>query len=169
VASRQFVTGRYTAAVETADRALAFAEQLALPVPGAALGVRGFARCYVGDLGGLEDAERALELLVSAGQGRNAAVVQHNLACTRWFVEGPAAAVATLEEAQIFSTARGLVESAQIHTASSSVFLVDNGRFDEGLARADSILPLLRESGSRLFEHDVLAGQAMALDERGEN
>src|SRR5439155_27220226 len=35
VASRQFVTGRYAAAVETADRALAFAEQLALAVPGA--------------------------------------------------------------------------------------------------------------------------------------
>jgi hypothetical protein len=30
-------------------------------------------------------------------------------------------------------------------------------------------LPQLRESGNRLFEHDVLAGQAVALDERGEN
>ncbi len=37
------------------------------------------------------------------------------------------------------------------------------------LAWADAILPQLRESGNRLFEHDVLAGQAVALDERGEN
>jgi tetratricopeptide (TPR) repeat protein len=168
-ASNHFVSGRYAAALETADRALALADQLALAVPGEALGTRGFARCYVGDLGGLADTERALELLVAAGQGRGAATVQHNLACTRWLLEGPAAAVATLEKALVFSTGRGLVESAQVHTASSAVFLVDNGRLDEGLSRAASILPLLRESGNRLFEHDALAGQAVALDERGED
>ena len=103
------------------------------------------------------------------GQGRSAATLLHNLACARWFLEGPASAVATLEEALVFSAARGLVESAQIHEASCSVFLVDNGRLDEGLAWADAILPQLRESGNRLFEHDVLAGQAVALDERGED
>jgi hypothetical protein len=108
-------------------------------------------------------------MLVSAGQGRGAATLLHNLACARWFLEGPASAVATLEEALVFSAARGLVESAQIHDASCSVFLVDSGRLDEGLARADAILPQLRESGNRLFEHDVLAGQAVAFDERGEN
>jgi class 3 adenylate cyclase/tetratricopeptide (TPR) repeat protein len=169
VASRHFVTGRYAKAVEAADRALARADQLALPVPGGALGIRGLARCFAGDVRGLADAERALALLLATGDGRNAAVLQHNLACARWFLEGPAAAVATLEEAQIFSAARGLVESEQIHIASSSVFLIDNGRFDDGLARAASILPLLRKSANRLFEHDVLAGQAVALDERGES
>ena len=131
--------------------------------------MRGFARCYVGDQGGLDDAERALELRIAAGEGRGAATTLHNLACTRWFLEGPAAAVTTLEKARTFSSARGLVDSVQIHAASSSVFLVDNGRLDEGLARADAILPQLRESGNRLFEHDVLAGQAVALEERGEN
>src|SRR5207244_48413 len=103
----------------------------------------------------------------ASGQGRSAARVLHNLACARWFLEGPAGAIATLEEALIFSATRGLVESVQIHDASCSVFLVDNGRLDEGLARADAILPQLRESGNRLFEHDVLAGQAVALEERG--
>src|SRR5438128_6754596 len=62
VASRQFVTGSYAAAVETADRVLALAGQLGLGVPGAALGVRGCARSYLGDLGGLGDMEHALEL-----------------------------------------------------------------------------------------------------------
>jgi class 3 adenylate cyclase len=169
LASRQFVTGGYAVAVATADRALALADQLGLAVDGSALATRGLARCNLGDLDGLADTERALELLIAAGQGRGAATLLHNLACTRWYLEGPAAAVETLEEASVFSTGRGLVESAQIHVASSSVFLVDSGRFDEGLARAASILPLLRESGNRLFEHDVLAGQAVALDERGEN
>ena len=168
VASSQYVSGSYVAAVETADRALALAAQLDLDVPGDALATRGFSRCYVGDLAGLVDTERGFDLLVAAGQGQSAATLLHNLACARWFLEGPAGGVATLEEALVFSDAHGLVESAQIHRASCSVFLVDNGRLDEGLAWADAILPQLRESGNRLFEHDVLAGQAVALDERGE-
>src|SRR6266545_4862882 len=168
VASRQYVTGDYAAAVETANRVVALADQLSLPEPGNALGVRGFAR-YMGDLAGLTDAERAFELQLAAGLGRNAAVNRHNLACTRWFLEGPAAAVATLEDARAFSEGRGLTEMVQVHVASSVVFLIDNGRFDEALARAEWILPRLRESGDRLFEHDVLAGQAVALDERGQN
>jgi hypothetical protein len=77
--------------------------------------------------------------------------------------------VATLEEARAFSEGRGVTEMVWTHVASSSVFLIDNGRFDEGLATAEWILPRLRESGDRLFEHDVLAGRAVALDERGEN
>ncbi|MGZ4371613.1 MAG: ATP-binding protein [Gaiellaceae bacterium] len=167
VASSQYISGRYAAAVETVDRALALATELGLDEPGDVLATRGFSRCYLGDLGGLAETERAFELLVAAGQGRGAATLLHNLACARWFLEGPAPAVATLDEALVFSHGRGLAESVQIHHASRSVFLVDSGRFDEGLAEAASVVPLLRESGNRLFEHDALAGQAVALDEQG--
>ena len=169
VASSRYISGGYAVAIETADRAIALAAQLGLDAPGNALATRGFSRCYLGDPGGLADADSAFELLVAAGQGRAAATLLHNLACARWFLEGPAAGVATLDQAMEFSSARGLVDSVQIHTASCSVFLIGNGRLDEGLAWADAILPLLRESGNRLFEHDVLAGQAVALDERGED
>jgi class 3 adenylate cyclase/tetratricopeptide (TPR) repeat protein len=169
VASSQFISGGYAAAVDTADRALVVASQLGLDAPGDVLATRGFSRCYFGDLGGLTEAERAFDLLVAAGQGRHAATLLHNLACARWFLEGSAPAVATLDEALAFSNGRGLTETAQIHHASRSVFLVDSGRFDEGLAEAASIVPLLRESGNRLFEHDALAGQAVALDERGKD
>jgi tetratricopeptide (TPR) repeat protein len=169
VASSQYVSGSYAAAIETADRALALAEQMGPVVPGDVLATRGFSRCYLGDLGGLTETERAFELQVAAGQGRGAATLLHNLACARWFLEGPAPAVATLDEAIVFSTKRGLVESLQIHRASRSVFLVDAGRFDDGLAEAAEIVPILRESGNRLFEHDALAGEAVALDERSAN
>ncbi|MGZ4360137.1 MAG: ATP-binding protein, partial [Gaiellaceae bacterium] len=169
IASDQAITGRYGAAIETADRTLALADRLGLDVPGDALATRGWARCYLGDLGGLADLERAFDLLTAAGQGRSAATLLHNLACVRWALEGPASAVATLDEALVYSNGRGLAESVQIHHASRSVFLVDSGRFDEGLAEAASIVPILRENGNRLFEHDALAGQAVALDERGED
>ena len=169
IASANFIRGMYPEAVGSADRAIALASQLGLATPGAALGLRGLARCDLGDLDGLTDAERALDLLLAAGQGRGAAVLQHNLACMRWYVDGPGAAVASLDAKRAFTLERGLAESAQSATASSVVFLVDNGRFDEALARATSILPLLHEGGNRLFEHDVLAAQAVVLDERGED
>jgi class 3 adenylate cyclase/tetratricopeptide (TPR) repeat protein len=168
VASSHYITGGYSEAIETADRALAIADQLGLAVPGNVLATRGFTRCYLGDLGGLAESERAFELQVAAGEGRGAATLLHNLACMRWFLEGPAPAVASLDEALVFSSARGLVEQVQIHTASRSLFLVDNGRFDEGLEQVDMVVPLLRESGNRLFEQDALAGRAVALDERGD-
>jgi class 3 adenylate cyclase/tetratricopeptide (TPR) repeat protein len=167
--SYQFIRGAYAAAVEAADRTLTLADELGLDVPGAALGLRGLARCDLGDPDGLADSERALEVLLAAGQGRGTAVLHHNLACMRWYVDGPAVAVASLDVKRAFCIERGLVESEQSSIASSVVFLVDNGRFDEALSRAESILPLLRESGNRLFEHDVLAGQAVALDERGKD
>ena len=169
IASDQAITGKYGAAIETANRTLELADGLGLEVPGDALATRGWARCYLGDLAGLADLERALDLLTAAGQGRSAATLLHNLACVRWALEGPASAVATLDEAIVFSNGRGLAESVQIHHASRSVFLVDAGRFDEGLAEAASIVPILRENGNRLFEHDALTGQAVSLDERGED
>jgi tetratricopeptide (TPR) repeat protein len=169
IASTEFIRGRYPEAVEAADRALALAEEHGLATPGAALGLRGLSRCDLGDLGGLADAERALGLLLAAGEGRGASVLQHNLACMLWYVEGPAAAVASLDAKQEFAIDRGLVKSAEAARASSVVFLADNGRFDEALTRAESLLPQLRDSGNRLFEHDVLAGQAFVLDERGED
>jgi class 3 adenylate cyclase/tetratricopeptide (TPR) repeat protein len=168
-ASSLTIKGMYAEGIEIADQALALAAELGLPEPGNALAYRGGARCALGDLGGLNDTERAFELLVAAGKGRQAAVLLHNDACTRWYLEGPAAAVAKLEEARSFSESRGLTEMVHVHAASNSVFLIDAGRFDEGLAEAEWILPRLRESGERLFEHDVLAGQAVALHERGEN
>jgi class 3 adenylate cyclase/tetratricopeptide (TPR) repeat protein len=169
VSSYHFIRGTYAEAVEAANRAIALADQLGLDVPGAALGLRGLARVDLGDLDGVADTERALELHLAAGQGRGAATLQHNIACMRWYVEGPAAAVARLDEKRAFAVERGLVEAAQTSIATSVVFLIDNGRFEEALARAESILPLLQQSGNRLFEHDVLAGQAVALDERGED
>lgn len=169
VASSLYISGSYEEAVETADRALALGAQLGLPVHGDALATRGLARCYLGDLDGLADIERASELLVAAGHGPSAATLQHNLACLRWLVDGPAAAVSTLDEALVFSTGRGLSEMAKVHAASRSAFLVDNGLLDKALTESDATLPLLRQSANRLFEHDVLAGQAVALDERGDN
>ena len=167
VAYARYAAAAYAAGIETASRGLTLAAQYGLPVPGRALGIRGFARCYLGDVGGLEDAEQALELLIAAGKGRDAAQMQHSLAYTRWYLDGPAAASARFEQAEAFAVGRGLAERAQASAASSVAALVATGRLEQALERAGALLPLLRESGDRYDVPDMLGAQAAALSERG--
>ncbi|MCY7302690.1 MAG: hypothetical protein LH654_06575, partial [Thermoleophilia bacterium] len=155
--------------IAAADRALTLAEQQGLPLPGRALGFRGLSRCNVGDLDGLSEMEQALDLLVADGKGRDAAVLMHNLATVRGYMEGPAAAVAGFEQACVFAQARGLTEAAQVARVGSVTAFVQTGRFDEALTQTDLLLPLLRASGDRLFEAELLAAQTLLLVERGQD
>lgn len=167
IAVHQYVAGAFGAAIDTARRALTLAEQRGLPVPGRALGYRGLAGCFRGDLGGLTDIERALELLIAEGKGMDAAVLQHNLALVRWYLEGPAVAVIQFEQAESFATERGLAEAARSSAANSVAALVATGRLEQALEQAEAILPVLRASGDRYSECDLLAQQAAALVQRG--
>jgi class 3 adenylate cyclase len=167
LAGLQYATGADEAAVRTAEEALALAEQLGLPVPGRALGFRGSARCAMGDLTGLADMERALELLIADGSGRDAGVLPANLALERAQLEGPVATLARLEQAHAFAETRGLTETAWFAVAARINNLVMAGRFDEGLDQASTILPLFRASGERLQVCHVLKAETAALAERG--
>ena len=169
VAGFHMSSGASREAIAAADRALTLADQQGLPVPGRALGYRGISRCNLGDLDGLTDMEQALDLLTSEGEGRDAAVLQHNLAITRGNLEGSAAAITGFEQARVFAEARGLTEVAQIARVGSVTAFVQTGRFDEALTQTDLLLPLLRASGDRLAEAELLATQAVALVDRGED
>ena len=169
VAGFHMSSGASREAIAAADRALTLADQQGLPVPGRALGYRGISRCTLGDLDGLTDMEQALDLLTSEGEGRDAAVLQHNLAITRGNLEGSAAAITGFEQARVFAEARGLTEVAQIARVGSVTAFVQTGRFDEALTQTDLLLPLLRASGDRLAEAELLATQAVALVDRGED
>jgi tetratricopeptide (TPR) repeat protein len=167
LAGLQYATGEDEAAVRSAADALSLAEHLRLPVPGKALGFRGSARCAMGDLRGLDDMERALELLIAEGSGRDAGVLQCNLALERVQLEGPAATLALLETARLFADARGLTETTWFAAAASINGLVMVGRFSEALDQASALLPLLRASGERLQVCHVLKAETAALTERG--
>ena len=144
LAGAHYLIADYSAAIVTVGRALTLADQLGLPVPGRALGYRGGARSFQGDLGGLTDIEQALDLLIADGKGRDAAQLQHILTYTRWFLEGPAAAATQFEQARAFAAGRGLAERAQASAASSVAALIACGRLDEAVERAETLLPLLR-------------------------
>jgi class 3 adenylate cyclase len=167
LAGLHYATGADEAAIQTAEEALGLADHLSLPTPGRALGFRGSARCALGDLGGLADMERALELLIAAGRGTDAGVLQGNLALERAQLEGPVATLANLEKAYAFAEARGLTETTWFAAAASINNLVMVGRFDEAIDQADVLLPLLRASGERLQVCHVLKAQTAALAERG--
>ncbi len=169
LAGAHYVAGAFRPAIAAADRALGVASQQGLALPGRALGFRGVARCYLGDLDGLADMEQALSLLVGEGKGRDAAVLQNNLAFVRWFLEGPAAALAQFEQGEAFATARGLTELAQLVATGRCGVLLELGRLDEALSQTQRLAPALRESGNLISLCELRASQARALAEQGRN
>jgi class 3 adenylate cyclase/tetratricopeptide (TPR) repeat protein len=147
LANAQAVAGTCAEAVDAADRARALAERLGLPEPGRALAYRGYALALSGDASGLEDMERSLALLVEQGAGRDAAILQNNLAVARYPLEGPGGSLTAFEKALAFCRQRGLGESAALCEANCPGLLVELGRPEEALERAARLAALTEASG----------------------
>ena len=169
LASAQMVTGLCESAIPVAARALRLADELGMPTHGRALGVRGGARVGLGDLGGLVDIEQAFEICVAEGNGRNAGILQHNLAACRFHLEGPAAAITQFDKSRSFCSGRGLAEIERSSAANRVAMMVVNGRIDEALEDAAMLAPLLREGGDLLDLIEMRAAEAIALLARGED
>ncbi|MDX6513532.1 MAG: hypothetical protein QOE36_3036, partial [Gaiellaceae bacterium] len=121
---------------DAAARALELAEQLAMPVPAAALGIWGYARTMLGEFDGVPDIERALALQIEQGAGLGAAGLMNNLALTRYLVEGPVGSLAATDEAVLFSEQRGLLEMSRAYHANRLEDLVETGDVDGALSEA---------------------------------
>ena len=147
LANAQFVAGGYAEAMSAADRALRLAETLGLPEPARALGYHGYARAYLGDAGGIAEMERALAVLVEHGAGRDAAVLQNNLAIARYPIDGPARSLASFEEGMAFCHQRGLAEAAIHHEVNCPGLLVELGRVAEAAERAGRLASAAEASG----------------------
>jgi class 3 adenylate cyclase/tetratricopeptide (TPR) repeat protein len=124
----------YAEELAWADRALDLANQLGMEVPANALGLRGVSRRYLGDSGGLRDIREALELAISRGHGREAAVLYNQLGATLSDFEGPAKAMATWREGVAFAERRGIAEQALRMELNIGVLaLVETGSLDEAI------------------------------------
>jgi hypothetical protein len=77
------VLGAYGPTIATSRADAPARQRLGLPVPGRALSKRGAGRYHQGNLDGLADIERAIELLVEDGN-RSSAAGLGNLAKARW-------------------------------------------------------------------------------------
>jgi tetratricopeptide (TPR) repeat protein len=168
LANAHSVSGNYGHAIEAANRGRSLAKTLGLREPARSLGYRGVARVLLGDAGGVADMERALTVLVDSGAGREAAILQNNLALARYPLEGPATSLALYEEAITFSKQRGLGESAALLEANCPLLLVELGRPDEGLARARRAAAAYESSGDMHSLSEVRAVEAATLAAQGQ-
>ena len=155
-------------AIAAAERALALATELALPKPARALGVRGYARSFLGERQGLEDMRRALELALEQGQGREAGIRRHNLAIVTWLYEGPQAALAACREGIDFCQRRGIAELELGLFSESLHLLAELGQTEQALSEAEPLAERLHEAGAILFV-EPRALQLRLLSERGDH
>ena len=83
-------------AIAWAERALALAHEIRLAEPARALSIRGGARVSQGEGAGREDLERALELALARGLGRETAIIYNHLGLALATTNGPAHAIECL-------------------------------------------------------------------------
>jgi class 3 adenylate cyclase len=149
LANAHCIAGAYPQAIEAAALASRQAEMLGLREPARALGYRGFSRFYLGDSDGLVEMDHALALLVERGAGRDAAILQNNLALARYPLQGPALSLAAFEEGIAFCKERGLLEAASLLESNCPGLLAELGRLDEALQRAARLATALEDRGNR--------------------
>jgi class 3 adenylate cyclase len=168
LANAYHLRGVYQEAFAAADLARAVAATLGLPEPARALGYRGYARAYLGDEEGLVEMERALSILVESGVGQDAGVLQNNLAIARYPLQGPARSLAAFEEGIAFCEARGLAAVAAFLGANCPALLIELGRPDEALDRADALYVALEGSGNVQEPCELRASELALRLSRGE-
>jgi tetratricopeptide (TPR) repeat protein len=169
LAGVQAVAGAYAEAIAAADRARDLAETLDLPQPAArALGYRGYARALLGDADGLGEMEQALAVLLEQGAGREAAILQNNLAFARCLVQGPAPSLTAFEQGIAFCEQRGLAEAAAGLEANCPGLLAELGRTEEAIARARRLAATLEASGETHTLIEVCAAELESCLARGE-
>ena len=163
------VQGRFREAVELSDRSLALARELGMdaPVP-RALGFRGAARCYLGDLPGLDDLREALHLALKLGLGREAARMRGLQAEVLWVTEGPARALEVSRSGIELAERRGSTDLAMAFRAETLRPLFDLGDWDHLLEAAGQVLRWAGPDGERYFTLLAQSQQARVLACRGD-
>jgi class 3 adenylate cyclase/Tfp pilus assembly protein PilF len=159
LAGSYHLDGEYADAIAAADRARGLAQTLGLAEPARALGYRGYARASLGDEDGLGEMERALSLVMDAGVGLDAAILQNNLAIARYPLQGPERSLAAFEDGIAFCQERGLVASALFLGANCPGLLAELGRTDEAKERAHELLAALEGTGSAQDPCEVRASE----------
>jgi class 3 adenylate cyclase len=168
LANAEMIAGAYGKAIVAADRASAIARELGLPEPPRALAYRGFARAYLGEVDGLAEMESALALLVDQGAGRDAAILQNNLAIARYALQGPARSLTAFEEGIAFCQDRGLAEPAAQLESNCPTLLAELGRPEEALERVAALVPALEAIGDTHSLGEPRAVELMTRTLQGE-
>ena len=131
-ANRDYVAGLDDSAIDWAKKAISLSDRLDQPVDTAALRVLGAARCFAGDLSGLEDLRKSAELARERGLTREAVFAQNELANVLAVSTGSADALRELDAGLELARRNGLPSVAdEFESLSRHEFLYHCGRWDE--------------------------------------
>ena len=130
-----------------ADRAVAMAEELGMPIPPRALGARGEARAATGDPGGLGDLERAVEAAVAAGDWDQAARVLVGYSALAGLVHGRDRAGELTRRAIAICDAHGLRSVGWVHRTDFAGMLLESGDLEQAAELIDDAVEAVDASG----------------------
>jgi hypothetical protein len=112
--------------------------------------------------------EHALGLVLEQGAGREAAVLQNNLAIARYPLQGPALSLRDFEDGIAFCQQRGLAASEQELETNCPALLAELGRPDEAMERAARLEAELEDTGNEQDLSEVRASELALRLARGE-
>ena len=115
-----------------------------------ALHIRGDSRIALGDPDGIDDLREALRLAEAIGSVSDIVTSHSYLADREWQVDGPAVALARLDEASGLADRRGAFSQGSWTKVSSLEILFELGRWDELLSRAG------QSAGDRRMDESLL-------------
>jgi class 3 adenylate cyclase/tetratricopeptide (TPR) repeat protein len=162
------VSGSHEESAAVAERAITIAAEAGLPRPVRALGFRAWARCSLGDAGGLDDFREALAIAAEAGRGREEITLYNNLGIELRNFEGPRAALEAFATGLALAEARGIQDAAQTLRGSELVAMLGAGQLDDLIASATTVAERAEGAGDELELIEVRSVLAVALTYRGD-
>ena len=160
LASERTVSGHLDEAMVWAERSLDLSTQLkAEHLRPRALSYRGVARCFRGDLGGVDDLGDALRIAEGLGLARESVMPLLILAEIGWATSGPASALETADRAEQLSSRRGLGEMEVASRTTRLGPLFDLGRWDELLGLSGDVIEFSTGTGGA---YEIVSAQPWA-------
>ncbi|MDP9222462.1 MAG: AAA family ATPase, partial [Actinomycetota bacterium] len=162
-------SGSPSEALRWTDKALQLAHSNDSPEDLArALGVRGLARCELGDVTGIEDLRRALDITRDLDNASWITSAHIALAYMTWLSEGPRRAQLLYDEAIGLGDRRGVTGDSMWARAESVWPLFDLGKWDDLLTRTEDVVEWERIHGGSQIRAMTLPYKAAVLLHRGE-
>ena len=168
VALGHYVRNSDEEAIRWAERSIELAAELGLPESVSALGTLGGARSAAGDLRGLTDMRRAIELGHERGDVRPTLSVYNNLSLELWVHVGPRAALEVAREGISVGHARAQRDYENNARATVFEFLVGMGAFDEAQAELEELSRVEGIDGDRSVLTLLLAARVRIASIRGQ-
>lgn len=156
------------AVIAAADGAIATCERLGAPDSALALHCRGLARLWLGDLGGLDDYERAVAAAVSQGLGMERATIEFNQLSIILALRGARAAHEAALQGLQFARAHGLEAYVFAFRSEGVDCLWSVGGWDQALAEIRYMAPGVEEAEDAWDLLLLRAMEARLLAARGE-